>query len=185
MNEDKLKVALQKGNYEETEQGILFPETRIVASGQFCYHKRGEAPEYSQNLLVDEGLDEILDAALGNGAQIAAWYIAIFSGAVTPLSTWTAANFTASATEITNYDEATRQAWTPTAVSGGVISSYTAKASFTASSAMTARGAALISSSTKSGTTGVLMAASRFGADKGLTTAEIIDVGYQVTLTSA
>ena len=185
MNEETLKDALQKGNYEQTEQGILFPETRILARGEFCYHKRGEAPEYSSNLLVDEGLDEILDTALGNGSQISTWYIAIFSAAVTPLSTWTAANFAASATEITNYDEATREVWTPTAVTGGVISSYTAKASFTASSAMTVRGAALISSSTKGGTTGTLIGASRFGADKGLTTAELIDVGYQVTLASA
>lgn len=185
MNEGNLQDALKKGNYEETRSGIFFPESKAIARGQFCYNKRGEPVEYSPNLLVDQGLDAILIAALGGGAQISTWYIAIFSAAVTPLATWTAANFAASATEITNYDEATREVWTPEPVSGGVISSYAAKATFTATTGFTARGAALISNSTKGGTVGTLAAASRFGVDKPLSAAELIDVGYQVTLTSA
>ena len=68
MDKHDLQLSLQKGNYEETADGILFPETQILARGQFCYHKRGEAPEYSDNLLVDEGRDSLLDVALGGGS---------------------------------------------------------------------------------------------------------------------
>jgi hypothetical protein len=185
MNKQDLSDQLARGRFEATEDGLYLPDSKIIARGQFCYNKRGEPVEYSDNLLVDQGLNSLLGVALGNVTQISSWYIAIFSGDVTVLASWTAANFTSGATEITAYDETTRVAWTPTAAAGGIISSYTAKSTFTANSGITVRGAALISASAKSATSGTLMAASRFGADKALTDGEIIDIGYQVQLTAA
>jgi hypothetical protein len=101
------------------------------------------------------------------------------------LSTWTAANFFSNATEFTNYVSATRPAWSNGAISSGGVDSFTTKASFDSTSdTQTIRGAALISASAKSSTSGTLMAASRFPSDKLLDTGEILDVGYGLQLTA-
>lgn len=187
MTEHDLKAALSDGAYEITDEGLFLPRQKIVARGRFCFHKRGEPEEFSDNRMVDQGLDRMLGSALYNVTQIPTWYIALFGGNVVVQGSWTAATFSASATELTGYVSATRPAWTPTAPSGGVISSFTAKTSFEANASLTVRGAALLSSATKGSTSpsDVLMAASRFGSDKALESGEILDVGYQIELTPA
>lgn len=180
----KLLHALNDGKFETTEDGLLIPSMRIEATGEFCYHKRGEPEEFSANLVVTEGLNYILGSALRGVTPIPSWYIAVFSGNVTVQATWTAASFTADSTEVTGYTSATRPAWAPAAVSGGVISSYAAKAEFEATSSITLRGAGLVSASAKSATTGTLISASKFATAKALELGEILDVGYKLTLTA-
>lgn len=184
MNENLIK-AMQQGNYEETADGVLFPGEGIKAGGVFSYAKRGEPEEFSPNLIVAEGLTYLLGAALFGSAAASAWYLAIFGGNVTVLGSWTAGNFSSNATELTAYTPTSRPAWTPTAPSGGIISSYSAKASFTANATITVRGAALLSSSVRGGTTGTLLAASRFATEKSLADTEILDIGYQIQLTAS
>lgn len=104
---------------------------------------------------------------------------------MTVAATWTAATFTATATEWTAYDEAARQTWTKSLVASQGTDSFSNKASFTSSSdSQTVRGAALLSASAKSATSGTLLAASRFSSDKALDTGEILDVGYGLQLTA-
>lgn len=183
MNKD-VEYALRMGRYQRNGDGSLFvPDSRILVRGVFCVAKRGEPFEYEQNLVVNQGLNYILQAAVGETAGIANWYIALFSGDVTPLASWTAANFTANSTEWTDYDESTRQAWDNAVVASQGVDSFASKASFTSSSdGQTVRGAALISASAKSATTGTLMAAIRLSSDKSLDTGEILDVGYGLQL---
>jgi len=187
MTDDVLRGAVSAQRYEKQANGdIIIPisETAIRARGQFIYHKRGEAEEFSDNLIVDTGLDYLLGAALGGVAQLSNWYVAIFGGAVTVLPTWTAATFSTTATELSAYVAATRPSWTSGAVADGAISSYTTKAEFEATEAMTVRGGAMLSSPTKGSTAGTLLAASRFGTEKSLDTGEILDVGYRIELTA-
>jgi len=173
------------GNFARTEEGIYFHEAGILAKGVFVVSKRGEPEEYSENLVVDQGLDYILGAAVAATSPISNWYIATFSGDVTVLSTWTAASFSASATEWTNYDETTRPVWSRGSVVSGAVDSFASKASFTSSAdTQTIRGAALISASGKGAITGTLIAASRFPSDKNLDTGEILDIGYGLQLTA-
>lgn len=180
-----LQSAMHTGKYERTEDGIYFPSSRLLARGVFRYNKRGEPEEVSENLVVDEGLDYILGAAIGNASPISAWYVAVFSGDVTVQSTWTAANFATNATEFTNYANATRPAWVEGTVSSGAVDSFSNKAEFASTQdTQTIRGAALISASVKSSTGGTLIAASRFSSDKNLDTSEILDVGYGLQLTA-
>lgn len=180
-----VKNSLRAGKFERTEDGIYVPRSRLLIGGVFRYNKRGEPEEFSENLVVDQGLDYILGAAIGDASVISSWYIAPFSGDVTVLSTWTAANFTANATEFTNYSSATRPAWSDGGVSSGGVDSYASKAEIASTAdTQTIRGAALISNSTKSNTAGVLMAASRFLSDKNLDTGEILDIGYGLQLTA-
>ena len=178
-----IKNDWQNGDFDRTPEGIYFPKSGMLARGVFRFNKRGEPEEVSENLVVDEGLDYLLAAAIGATSVIAAWYIATFSGDVTVLATWDATNFTANATEFTNYESATRPAWSRGAVASGAVDSFVAKAEFKSTQdSQILRGAALISASAKGAVTGTLIAASRFPSDKNLDTDEILDVGYGLEL---
>jgi len=184
MNENILE-SLKAGNYETTPEGVFFPAENALAQGVFSVAKRGEPEEFSQNLVVNEGLDYILSAAVGATAGISNWYIALFTGNVTVVATWTAATFTATATEWTSYDEAARPAWSPGAVASAGIDSFSSKSSFTSSAdSQVVRGAAMLSASAKSSTSGTLLASSRLSSDKTLDTGEILDVGYGLQLSA-
>jgi hypothetical protein len=180
-----IKESLRAGRYEESAEGIYFPKEKALAQGVFSVSKRGEADEFSENLVVNEGLDYILKAAINETAAYPNWYIALFTGDVTVVATWTAATFTATATEWTAYDEAARVIWTKSAVASQGSDSFSNKASFTSSSdTQTVRGAAMLSASAKSSTSGDLLASSRFTSDKSLDTGEILDVGYGLQLSA-
>ena len=179
-----LARAIADGRFEETELGLFVPSERSLVKGMFCYGKRGEELEYSDNRVVTEGLNYLVGVALKGVTQIANWYIAPFSGAVTVQATWTAANFTSGATEVTGYESVTRPAWTGGSVATGAVDSFAAKAEIKATSNITVRGAGMISNSTKSVTTGTLLGASRFGSDKVLDVDEILDIGYGLTITA-
>lgn len=183
-NED-LTRAILDGRFEETDEGLFIPTSRVMVGGVFCYHKRGELEEFTPNLFVVEGLNYLLNAGLKAGTPSTTWFIAPFSGDVTVQSTWTAANFTANSTEVTAYASATRPVWTGGSVASGTVNSFAAKAEFTATAdGVIIRGAGMVSASTKSATTGTLLAASKFNSAKTLDTGEILDIGYGLTLTA-
>ena len=184
MINESLARAIADGRFEETELGLFVPSERSLVKGMFCYGKRGEEMEYSDNLVVTEGLNYIVGVALKGVSQVANWYIAPFSGAVTVQASWTAANFTAGAAEVTGYSSATRPVWTGGAVATGAVDSFAAKAEIAATAGITIRGAGMISNSAKSATTGTLLGASRFGSDKVLDTGEILDIGYGLTISA-
>lgn len=179
-----LARAIADGRFEDTEQGIFVPSERSLVKGMFCYGKRGEALEYSENLIVTEGLNYIVGVALKAVTPVTSWFIAPFGGAVSVQGTWTAATFTAQSTELTAYESATRPAWTGGAVAAGAVNSFAAKASIVATSSITIRGAGMLSNSAKSATAGTLLGASRFASDKILDVDEILDIGYGLQLTA-
>jgi hypothetical protein len=184
MNKD-IRDEYFTGKFEETEDGLFFPRSRLLVNGVFKYNKRGEPEECSTNLVVDQGLNYILGAALGAQSPITTFYIAPFSGPATPANTWTGANFTANAVEWTLYTPATRPEWEDGAVASGGIDSFNTKASFTSTAmAQAITGAGLISTPTKSSSATVLVAASKFPSTKNLDTGEILDIGYGLQLTA-
>jgi len=181
----RIRKAVETGRFESTSEGLYIPAENTLVQGRFSVAKRGEPAEFSQNLVVNQGLDYILSAAVGATAGIANWYIALFTGDVTVVATWTAATFTATSTEWTSYDEATRVLWNKGTVASAGIDSFASKSSFTSSSdTQIVRGAALLSASAKSATSGTLFASSRLSSDKTLDTGEILDVGYGLQLTA-
>lgn len=148
-------------------------------------HKRAGrllSEETIHNLIPTEGLNHILSIVLKAGTQQTNWYVALFEGNYTPVLGDTAANFAANATECTAYDSATRPAWTGGSVSGGAVSNTASKAEFVMSADKTVYGAALLSSSTKSGTSGVLLSNVRFSTAKVLETDDTLDVAVGITL---
>lgn len=176
--------ALERGNYEESGGGVLVPEVSLRIGGRFSVSVNGGPEEFSKNIVVTEGLNDLLSTYLDGGSQITAWYVGLFKGNVTPVNTWTAANVTANSTEATEYDEATRQAWSGGTAAAGSIDNLAAKAVFTINANITAYGAFLASASAKSATTGKLFAASRFATSRALIDDDVLNVGYTVAATS-
>ena len=139
-------------------------------------------------MLPTQALNYLLEAGLRNGVRHTQWYLAIFSGAYTPVASVDAATFASAATEITSasegYTEATRRPWTSAAASGGVTDNVADRAAFTIASAneVVIRGAALLSDPVKGGTNGVLMSIARFANPRTESGGNIFNLGYRVRL---
>lgn len=182
--------ALGNNQYEVSEEGLYFPKQRAMISGVYTHDVNGLDERSDSNLLTTEGLNHMLDATFHGSTPVTTWYMKLFSGNVTVLNTWTAANFTSNATEITSntegYSESTAPAYVEAAAAAGVTTNTASKAAFTIATAtsISAWGAALSSVSTKGGTTGTLMSASKFSAVRTLYNTDVFNVGYSITLTS-
>ena len=144
---------------------------------------------YDHNIVVNEGINNMLAAWLAGGTQTSTWYVSLFSSNSTPLATWTLANYRSTlATEWTNYSEATRPAWQNGAASSQSISNSSTPATFTATAGATIYGAVLCSASNKSGTgdaTGLMAAATRYGTARTLVTSDIASVSYTISGSSS
>lgn len=154
--------------YEKTENGILLPGSRLFIGGAFKHALNDEPAAIDANLFVNQGLDYLLNAAFGGGAQIPAFYLAPFSGNVTPVATWQASNFATNATEFTAYTNPERLVWTEANASSQAIGNGAAEAVivFAAGGPYNLYGVALLSAATKGSTSGILVAATRFAAPR-------------------
>jgi hypothetical protein len=176
--------------YEVSDEGIYFPKAGAVAKGVYTHDVNGSDVRIDSNLVTTEGFNHILDVVLHDASKISTWYFAMFTGNVTPLVTWTAANFTANATELTSntegYSESVRQTFVESAASAGAINNTASKAAFTIATATSVivRGAALVSSNTKGGTTGTLYSAADFSApgDRSVVNGDTLTVTYTLSL---
>lgn len=177
--------ALRNHQYEMTPEGILFPKAGALATGWFVHDVNGRDVRFDKNRLVNEGLLHMLGVTLSNTAQKAAWYTALFSANVTPTATMTGASWVADLTEFTNYDEAARPEWVEGTPANNSISNTNNKAAFTiATGGGTVNGAVLVSSQTKEGVSGILMAAAKFSASRTLQATDVLNIGYTVSLSS-
>ena len=178
----EFKGYIDNHQYEVSDEGVMFPRARVTIVGEY-EDNYGRTP----NLVPTEGLNHLLMVALKDTAKLNTFYLALYSGNYTPTATLTAANFTSTATEITSgsegYSESVRQTWSPAAASSGVMDNYASKATFTivTATSVTIRGAALLSSNVKGGTTGVLISAAKFGADRIEYNGNEYNLGYRVT----
>lgn len=185
----ELQRSLDQEQFDVTEEGLYFPRQGIQVKGK--YFDRINDGEWSctPNLVVTEGLAHILNVALGSTAKPAGYYLALFSGATAPAANWTATNFPSTAVEITSttegYTNATRPVWTPSVASSGSISNMAATASLTIATAatLTVTGAALLTNSTRGGTSGVLVSASKFAVARTFQNGDVYQLGYELDLT--
>jgi hypothetical protein len=111
--------------------------------------------------------------------------VALFEGNYTPVAGVTAATFTADATENTTYDETTRVAYDEAAAASQSTTNAASRATFTCSATKTIYGAALVSASAKSATTGTLLAIVRFATARAVIDNDVLLVTYTVTAASA
>lgn len=184
-------TALRNHQYETTDEGIYFPKQRAIARGVYTHNVNGLDERTDENIVVTEGLNHMLDVTLHGTTAIGTWYFGLFSANVTPVSTWTAANFTVNSTEITSntegYSETVRQTFVEAAASAASTNNTASKAAFTIATATSIAvwGAGLLSLNTKGGTSGTLMSASKFSAVRTLFNTDIFNLGYTLSLTSS
>lgn len=184
-------TALENSQYEKCDQGIFFPKAKVFLHGLYTHGVNGQDLRADHNLIVDQGINYLLNTGLGNSAAITAWYLAIFSGGATPANNWTAANFAANSTEITSttqgYTQAARQVFTPGTATADSLDNSAALAAFTIATTtqLNVTGAGLLSSSVRGDTAGVLLSATRFAATRTLNNGDIFNLGYSLAATSS
>lgn len=139
----------------------------------------------SENLVVNEGLNDLLQVYLGDGTKKPTWYIGLFEGNYTPTAGLIANDIAVTATESTAYNEANRPEWVEAAAASQQITNTASKATFTINATKTMYGAFLISDSVKGGTTGVLFAASRFAVARPVVNEDQLLVTYTIQAASA
>lgn len=138
------------------------------------------------NVVVDEGLDDILSKYYNGSSYTAAHYIGIADSAPSFASADTMASHSGWA-EVTSYGETSRPTYSPGSVSGQSLDNSGSKATFTISSNNTVIGGAFLATdSTVGGTSGTLVGGASFNAgDKQLDDGDTLNVTVTATLTSA
>ena len=181
---------LKQFQYEKTSTGLYFPRARVFAHGEYEHDVNGQDPCVDPNLLVDQGLLHMLNVEFGATSKVSSWYIALFANNIAPAANWTAANFSATAGEITSgtegYSETTRQLFVPASAASNEINNTASKAAFSivTASSLNVYGAALLTSSVKGDTAGTLASATRFSTARVLNNGDTFNCGYRVQLSS-
>lgn len=175
-------------DYEKSAGGILMPLNKLEVGGKFIveHRRQGEllSIEETPNIVVNEGLNSILDIMFHGATQITTWYIGIFEGNYNPVATVTAATIASASTESTAYDESSRVEYNEAAATGQSITNAANKATFSMNASKTIYGAFLVSASAKSATTGTLFAASKFASSKAVSNGDELLVTYQLNASS-
>lgn len=186
----ELVKALHDEVFDVTEEGVFFPRQGVMASGEYFDRINGGEWEITHNLIVTQGLAHILSVALGATPKPAGYFLALFSGTAAPAANWTAASFAATANEIVSmtegYTSPTRPEWTPpSSTATNSIDNMAAVASVTIATAseLVVTGAAMLTNSARGGTTGVLVSATKYGAERKFQDGDTYDIGYRLSLT--
>ena len=187
----ELAADIAAERFDVTKHGIYFPRQGVLANGEYFGRVNGGAwAKEGDNLIPTEGLAHILNVSLGTTAKPAGLYLALFSGATAPAANWGAASFAAVASEIVSqtegYTAATRPVWTPVNTNTGSIDNLASVASLTIATAaqLNVTGAALLTNSTRGGTTGALVSASLFNAPRTFQNGDKYDLGYRLSLSN-
>lgn len=186
----ELALAIHNETFDVTAEGIFFPKQGVMASGEYFDRINGGEWDRTPNLVVTEGLAHILSVALGATAKPAGYFLALFSGAAAPAANWTAASFAAAASEIVSmtegYTSPTRPAWTPpssTATNSIDNMAAVAQVTIATAGALNVTGAAMLTNSTRGGTTGALISATKYAAPRTFQNGDTYDIGYRLSLT--
>lgn len=175
--------------WKKNKSGLIVPEDASarfggVYKGQII--RKGEVIDEfeAKNIVVNQGLNALLNIALGSQAQITQWYLGLFSGNYTPVASDTAATISTNATETTVYSAGARQLFVPVASTAQSITNAASTASFTFNASASIYGAFLASSSVINGTSGYLMSGAQFGAVKNVVNTDQLLLTYTFNATS-
>lgn len=143
--------------------------------------------EEVENLTVTQGLNDLLSKYFKGSSYTAAWFVGLINNAsFSALAAGdTAAQIGGSNgwIEATAYSESVRQTLTLGSASAGSIDNSASKAVFSINGTITINGAFVVSSSTKTGTSGVLYGEASFGSARSLLSGDTLTI--TVTLTAA
>lgn len=183
--------AIANKHFEISPEGIHFPDQKVLVAGQFDTWVNGKDHQVDPNVVPTEALNYLLKAGFKNSGGLGSWYIAPFTSNSTPGPTLTAATFTGTMGEFTDYDETTRVVWTlPADPTAGSFNNSASPAVFTASSDVDADdgvdiyGAAILSASAKSATSGKIGPCSLFTGSRNLKPTDKLTIQYTIAATS-
>lgn len=160
------------------------PMREIALAPRFTFHLRARRrgvviwEETAHNLVVNGGLDSLLNVYFDAATQITAWYLGL-KGTGTVAAGDTLASHAGWA-EITDY-AGNRQAITFGTTSGGSLDGNTS--TFAINDTVTIAGAMI--ASVASGTSGLLYSAGNFAAPRSLANGDELDVTPTVTMAAA
>lgn len=167
-------------------EGMYYVSKGLAWEGPFTRLRGNVAWEDEvHNLVVNEGLDHLLDCTLAGGTQITSWFLGLTDGTPTPAAGDTMSSH-AGWTEVTDYDEANRPACTFGSVSSQSVDNSGSVASYSINASVTIGGAFLTSDNTKGGSTGTLYSVGAFsGGDKSAGNGDTLEVTYTATMAAA
>lgn len=175
--------ALRNFRFNKTESGVFFPAQNVEFGGVFSTSVDGGPWVPNKNTVTLPWLNNLLDLFFNEGTAPTGCYIAPFTNNVAPSSALTAADFASTQGEYTGYTETGRQQWVSNgAAASQQVSNSDAPATFTVgASAVTIRGAGLITVPTKGATTGILVAAALFATPNTLSPGSTLKVQYSLS----
>lgn len=136
------------------------------------------------NLVVNQGLDDLLDVMLSGGTQDTTWFVGLTDGTPTVAAGDTLASH-AGWVEVTAYDEAARQAFVDGGVATQSIDNIASPAVFTINANGTTVGGAFLCG-VVSGTSGRIYAAGAFGdGDLVLNDGAVLTIEATFTMAAA
>lgn len=156
-------------------------KSKVKVGGRFeliCRDKEGKIKwvDYIDNLVVNQGLQHILDAVFSGASQVATWYLGLTAGSPSPAGADTLASH-GGWTEFTDYSEGARQEWVEVR-SSQTLTNTASKADFSINGSGTVGGAFLSSAST--GTSGTLMSAGALsGGNRSVASGDTVSVTYE------
>jgi len=135
--------------------------------------------ERIDNLVVNEGLDELLNATLAGQGDTTTWYVGLLASSPSPAAGWTKTEV--GGADFVAYTEATLQTWTPNgAASGQSVTNSSSKAQFSINAdSQTIGGAYLASANTKAvegGAAKIYSAGAFAGGDKSADSGDTLSV---------
>lgn len=144
-----------------------------------CYDKDGSLKweEVEHNLFTNEGLDYILDVVFSDATQHGTHYIGLKGSGAAAAGDTLASH--AGWSEVTDYSEGARQAWTEGGVSSQAITNDGNEASFSINGDATVAGAFLTNAS--SGTSGILYCVVDFTSARTVANGDTLTVQYDLS----
>lgn len=142
------------------------------------------------NLIVDEGLNYVLNAGLSSGSKVAGMYVGVYANNYTPIAGNVMSTFPTAGvalevtTEISNATRPTWSAFTGAVTTTKSLTNSAAPAIFTFTASADVNGAFLSSTNTKGGTTGTLVAASKFASTRSMINGDVLSIIYTVNISS-
>jgi len=160
---------------------ILIADEAMKSGGIFTatHIRNGEiiGVDTNHNKVTTEGLIEIGNRVFSTATQTP-FYIALYTGAHTPLASDKAATFSSLASEYTAYNEPARPLYNPTNIDG-LIANTASKAIFTFAESVTIRGIAVLTVPAKGATYGVLLSLNSLLAAKAFTAGDEFAIEYK------
>lgn len=142
--------------------------------------------EEVRNLVVNTGLNELLDKTFKASSYTAAWYVGLIDNAsYSAIAAGDTMGSHAGWLESTAYGDATRRTLTLGSVSGGSVDNSASKAAFAINGTATIKGAFVTTNNTKGGTTGTLYGAAAFSSNRAVENGDTLNVTITNSVTAS